>query len=90
MIDQDVLKKYVVRRQDDFEKCLEAVGQSSFSTIEMIGHKMKGNGVTFGFPELSELGESLENAAIERDMDAIKKRLADFKRWLSTQSHLAH
>lgn len=90
MIDQDVIKKYVSRRQDDFEKCLLAFAQRNYADIEMIGHKMKGNGSTFGFPELSELGESLENGALQKDHQLIKVKLDEFKVWLTSKSALSH
>lgn len=90
MIDQEIIKKYVTRRQEDFEKCLLAFAKRDYADIEMIGHKMKGNGTTFGFPELSELGESLETGALAKDHDLIKVKLDEFKVWLSTRSSLTH
>ncbi|MFN7727568.1 MAG: hypothetical protein ACK5P7_00230 [Bdellovibrio sp.] len=51
---------------------------------------MKGNGSTFGFPELSELGESLEIGARQKDDQLIKAKLDEFKIWLTLKSALPY
>jgi hypothetical protein len=90
MIGQEAINKYLSRRQVDFERCLLGFTQRNYADIEMIGHNMKGNGSTFGFPELSELGESLEIGARQKDDQLIKAKLDEFKIWLTLKSALPY
>jgi len=57
--------QYLERRIKDLEIYNRALLAKDFAVIEQLGHRMKGNGSTFGFPELTALGASLENAAAE-------------------------
>src|SRR5512133_1588639 len=59
------------RRRDcaEIERLLESGGME---TIRFIGHRMKGSGGSFGFDEISDIGEALESAAQAADADAIR------------------
>jgi HPt (histidine-containing phosphotransfer) domain-containing protein len=43
-------------------------------------HTLKGNGRTFGAPELSALAQELEAAAADGDLEAVSARLDDVER----------
>jgi HPt (histidine-containing phosphotransfer) domain-containing protein len=52
-----------------------------FGVIESIGHNLRGNGISFGFPDLSALGERLELAAKQKRPDRIREQLAALVKW---------
>jgi HPt (histidine-containing phosphotransfer) domain-containing protein len=54
---------YIERRKVDASACENALQLSDFKTLERVGHQLKGNGATFGFEELAEIGRDLEIAA---------------------------
>lgn len=83
MITDEALKKYVERRRKDLEQCLQSLASSDFPVLENVGHKMKGNGITFGFPELSDLGAALEEAARERRFEAAQSQIDRLELWLA-------
>lgn len=83
MITDEALKKYVERRRKDLEQCLQSLEHSDFPVLENVGHKMKGNGITFGFPELSDLGAALEEAARERRFEAARSQVDRLELWLA-------
>lgn len=86
MLTADVLAKYYSRRLEDLETCRQSLASRDFETIERIGHKLKGNGVTFGFPELSKLGEELETSAQQSDWGHIQNQLKAFEGWIHENS----
>ena len=51
--------------------------------IQSLGHRMKGSGGSYGFDEISEIGESLEFAALVADADGIMSAVERLKLYLS-------
>ena len=55
---------WYLEKLDEYSKTInEALEKRDFETIEVIGHRMKGSGVTYGFDGISDMGLSLEQAA---------------------------
>ncbi len=59
--------KYLNRRIIDIEELKNSLSQNDFDLPKIIGHRLKGNGVTFGYPLISEIGIALEMGAIAKD-----------------------
>lgn len=83
-IDQESRQKYKQRRQQDFIKLQAYISQKNFPGLESIAHNLKGNGVSFGYPELSQLGEKLELAAKSSRLDHAKNLVSEFEIWIKT------
>ena len=49
-----------------------ALDRNDFDTVRSLGHNMKGTGTTFGFPQISEIGDELEQAAKKQDADSAR------------------
>ena len=79
-----LLNKYIQRRVEDLSECQHFLKAREFKEIEKIGHQLKGNGATFGFPEVSEIGSTLERSAAKSDSREIEQALNAFSDWLST------
>lgn len=84
-----VLDRYHVRRQNDLDTCRKSLATGDFLTIERVGHTLKGNGITFGFPELSLLGEALESSAQAQDSERIAMQLAQLAQWIANRARSA-
>lgn len=69
-IPKEAIQKYLERRFTDIENCRLALQRGDLSVCEIVGHQLKGNGSTFGFPEISTVGKSLELAAKAHDTDS--------------------
>jgi len=63
-----LLPKFVGHRERDIVVVREAIVRLDFAAIATVGHNLRGSAVSYGFPELSALGESLERAAGARDV----------------------
>ena len=73
-----LLPAYVERRAEDVELLDDALVRDDFEAVARIGHNLRGNGVSFGFPELRALGERIEAAALTRDSSALRELVARF------------
>jgi CheY-like chemotaxis protein/HPt (histidine-containing phosphotransfer) domain-containing protein len=74
-----LLPKFIEHRERDIVAVREAILHLDFLAIATIGHNLRGNAASYGFPELSALGENLELAANDRDIrgvDEVFERLA--------------
>lgn len=83
-------EKYLERRRADVQNGLQAVQQpsveqSSWDAIRTMGHQWKGNGITFGFPEISEWGKILEQAALNGDAAQARTVLEQVRDWLNSK-----
>jgi HPt (histidine-containing phosphotransfer) domain-containing protein len=76
--------KYLERRHEELGIAKQALSKGDLSSLQSMGHKLKGNGATFGFPELGELGAELETAAAENRLDQISSLMNRFEKWLET------
>lgn len=66
-----LLVRYLGRREADLESLRNALAGRDFETIRVKGHNLFGSGGAYGLERVSELGESLETAAIAEDPSAI-------------------
>ena len=83
-VPSDIQQRYLERRKKDLEECLNYLERHHFEEIEKVGHQLKGNGVTFGHPELSEIGKKMESAAHAHDKESVEVILKDFSQWVHT------
>jgi len=88
MVSHEALERYRFRRGIDLEVCRKSLAARDYSTIERVGHTLKGNGATFGYPELSLLGASLENSARRRDLVGIEGHLTALSHWVTERKRL--
>ena len=85
-VDKQMRKNYLERRVNDLRECDIALEKQDFASIASMGHKLKGNGLSFGFPLLTELGALLEQSAKEKDLDQIQVLLNKIKSFVNEQS----
>lgn len=81
---RSLLPSFFSARQADYSKMVSALADREFEEIDRLGHRLKGSGGSFGFPELSTIGGLLEVAAragdperCERALDALGATLRD-------------
>ncbi|WP_408098387.1 Hpt domain-containing protein [Peredibacter sp. HCB2-198] len=75
--------RYVERRKHDLEVCRESLALQNFSELQKVGHQLKGNGVTFGFSDVSAIGKRMEAAAVEENVQEMEKALKDLSHWVN-------
>jgi HPt (histidine-containing phosphotransfer) domain-containing protein len=71
-----LLPRFLEHRRRDAATIRTALECRDFETIGRLGHNMSGNGVSYGFPEISAIGECLEAEAIAGNSMALREHLA--------------
>lgn len=56
--------------------------EGDLAEIRTLGHRMKGAGGSYGFDEISEIGERLESAALAHDVDTIRSAVGWLRGYL--------
>jgi HPt (histidine-containing phosphotransfer) domain-containing protein len=85
-IDQElmpVVPEYLENRHLDCAEIEQLLGTGDMESIQMLGHRMKGSGGSFGFDEISVIGEELESAAQVPDVEGIKSAVVRLERYLA-------
>ena len=54
---------------------LTAAQTGDYPPVRSFGHNLKGNGTSYGFQRISELGTDIEKAAMNQDQDILLDRL---------------
>ncbi|HXH76641.1 MAG TPA: hypothetical protein VNJ08_16840 [Bacteriovoracaceae bacterium] len=85
-VPDEIQGRYLERRKNDLEGCWVALENKNYVLLEKIGHQLKGNGSTFGFPQLSTIGNELEVGSKLADHLLIEKALQNFATWLAEQN----
>jgi len=71
-------QKYLDRRKQDIVACQEALTKQDFYFLERIGHQLKGNAITFGFDEFTNIAVALELATKTKDMTQLTDLVGKF------------
>lgn len=80
-IPREAIIRYIERRQKDVELCEEALRKGDFEAIARVGHQIKGNASTFGFPKLESVGIDMEkfgNQKNANELGALIEKLKEF------------
>ena len=61
--------RYLNRRSQDILDLRNSLEQNDYSFAVRLGHQVKGNAVTFDFPQMAYIGVDLENAGKNQDKE---------------------
>ncbi len=79
---EELIPGFIKNRHKDIEKIERMLLDEDFEAIKLVGHTMKGNGTGYGFKEISELGESIEKAAREKQIKEIRRLIGELNLYL--------
>jgi CheY-like chemotaxis protein/HPt (histidine-containing phosphotransfer) domain-containing protein len=77
-----VIPQYLENRRADVETIHIALDRSDFETIRELGHKMSGTGGGYGFPRITEIGQSIEQAAKNKNAGEIRALAGELARFV--------
>ncbi|MBL0224908.1 MAG: Hpt domain-containing protein [Geobacteraceae bacterium] len=81
-----VVPEYLENRLIDCAEIEGLLASGSMANIQTIGHRMKGSGGSFGFDEISDIGEALESAARDTDAEGIRTAAGRLEAYLARVS----
>jgi HPt (histidine-containing phosphotransfer) domain-containing protein len=67
----DLIPGFMIHKRADIDTIFEAVTRRDYAEIGRIAHRVKGEGGSYGFDTITEIGRSLEHAAATRDDGAV-------------------
>jgi histidine phosphotransfer protein HptB len=66
----DLIPGFLTHKRADVSAIIQAIARRDFAEIARTAHRIKGDGGSYGFDTMTELGRSLEAAAAMRDDSA--------------------
>lgn len=69
----DAQLTYLNRRKEDLIKLVDSLANNDFEFPQILGHRLKGHGNTFGFLDISLIGKKLEEFSKKQDLENAKK-----------------
>lgn len=67
---EPLIPGYLENRRADLKRICDALEAGDLDSIALVGHRLKGNGSSYGFDPITSIGEALERAAKTRDSAA--------------------
>ena len=75
---------YLERRDQDIQQLLVLAKNDDFLAIGQLAHKLKGNGGSYGFTKISDLGEELTQASKDKNTAVILRLTAELAEEVKT------
>jgi HPt (histidine-containing phosphotransfer) domain-containing protein len=69
----DLIPGFLSNKRKDADKIAELVNNADYEALRGLGHKLKGEGGGYGLDTISDIGVSIEDAAVERDLGALRE-----------------
>ncbi len=79
---RDLIPGFLDNRRNDTTTISGAVEEGDFETIRVLGHDMKGSGGGYGFDAITDIGQTLEQAAKDQDQTEIRKLVQELANYL--------
>ena len=67
----DLIPGFLARKRAEVATIFEAIVRRDYEEIGRMAHRIKGEGGSYGFDAMSEMGRSMEHAAATRDEGAL-------------------
>ncbi len=77
----DLVPGFLARKREDAAAMMRAAEAGDYGTLVSIGHKIKGEGGSYGFGAITDIGAAVEQAARACDLTAVRQcaqRLVEF------------
>lgn len=71
----ELVTKYLAAKKQDLNTIEKNIIDKDFKNIQFLSHKMKGVAAMYGFPEITEMGHAMEEAAKEANTNILKEQL---------------
>lgn len=79
----DLVPEFLERKRQDAAKIQDAAARGDFDELGQIGHRIKGEGGSYGFDPISMIGANLEQAAAAQDAQTAQRLAAEMTDYLA-------
>jgi len=81
----EMQEMYVKHTSKELEKIKINLTLEFIDSIRVFGHNIKGSGGMYGFNEVTNIGEQIESAAKEGNLDSIKLNIIELDAFLKSK-----
>src|ERR1700704_6458292 len=74
---EEIVPGFLENRRRDVQTLEASLQENNLAQIQLIGHRMRGDGGGYGFDAISLIGAALEQAAAREDRDAIRRHTVE-------------
>jgi len=67
----DLIPGFLARKRAEVSSIFDALARRDYEEISRVAHRIKGEGGSYGFDAMSEMGRSMQHAAATRDDGAL-------------------
>jgi HPt (histidine-containing phosphotransfer) domain-containing protein len=78
----DLIPDFLDRKRADLVTMQRALESGDFTTLAALGHKIKGEGGSFGFDTITEIGAAIEMTAKNTDRESARGLIGDLSNYL--------
>ena len=79
---EELVPEYLKGRKEEAAALVELLSALEMESIRRIAHDLKGNGASFGFPPLTELGAAMERAVKCSDVEDLGQQIRTLGEYL--------
>jgi HPt (histidine-containing phosphotransfer) domain-containing protein len=79
----DLIPTFMGNRHKELDSLRTALAAADFDQLRQLGHRMRGVGTSYGFEQISLLGERIEGGARNSDHAAIEICIAEYRDYLA-------
>jgi len=80
----DLVPGFLAHKREDARTIASAIERGDYATLSQLGHKMKGEGGSYGLDAITIIGAAIEEAALVKDATAAQRLAADLATFLDT------
>ena len=80
----DLVPAFLAHKRDDARTIIAAIERGDYAALSQLGHKMKGEGGSYGFDAITSMGAAIEAAALAKDAGAARRCAAELIAFLAT------
>lgn len=80
---ESIVPGFLANRKKDIHTLHRALADKDFQTIQLLGHRMKGDSGGYGFNWISEIGSVIELAAQRQDYAASEQHVKQLEKFLA-------
>ncbi len=80
---EDLIPGFMRNRNKELETLKLALAAADFEQLRQLGHRMKGVGNSYGFAQVSVLGQEIEDGARSGDRASLEANIAQYGDYLS-------
>lgn len=87
---KDLVPGFLNNRRKDVISIHEALETGNFEAIRILGHRLMGDGGSYGFDAISEIGAALEQAATNQDSEKIRRSAGELSDYVERVEVVYH